>query len=168
MRFPRLARRGTRRPPSIHAYRQLLLSATGARQGTRWTFHLPIRLESPNVWGSERTAWRKTAARAALRTHLQIAYLHAGGPLISTKHSAGETRRMRVTVTRLVPKSRNFIRDGDNRRACTKPLNDALQDLGLLFEDSERWLEQPMPDQAISPDGFDWTVVTLEPAESTT
>lgn len=73
--------------------------------------------------------------------------------------------RRRVTVTRLVPSARNFIRDEENLHFCVKPLNDALKRLGLIFDDSRNWIDQPMPTQAVAPDKIARTIVRIERLE---
>lgn len=70
--------------------------------------------------------------------------------------------RRRVTVTRYVKSKRAFIRDEENLHFCVKPLNDALKRLGLIFDDSRNWIEQPMPEQRVAPDGIERTVVRIE------
>jgi hypothetical protein len=62
-----------------------------------------------------------------------------------------------------VPSARNFIRDDDNLRFAVKPLLDALKRQGYIKNDSRKWLEHPTPTQSVSPDGKDWTIVTIEP-----
>jgi hypothetical protein len=70
--------------------------------------------------------------------------------------------RRRVTVTRIVPGKRNFIKDDDNLRFAVKPLNDALKRLGLIYEDSRHWLEQTLPTQEVSCDGKYYTRILIE------
>ena len=74
-----------------------------------------------------------------------------------------ERRRERraVTIVRCLPSARNFCRDSDNLAYTAKPLKDALKRLGLIYEDSMLWLDSTVRD-AISPDGFDYTVIRLE------
>lgn len=70
--------------------------------------------------------------------------------------------RRRVTVVRQVKYRGHFIRDDDNLRFATKPLNDALTRIGLLYDDSRDWLEQAMPMQEVSRDRQVRTVVRIE------
>lgn len=70
--------------------------------------------------------------------------------------------RRRVTVTRMVPGKRNYIRDDDNLRFAVKPLNDALKRLGLIYDDSRRYLEQTLPTQEVSTDGKYYTRILIE------
>lgn len=66
-----------------------------------------------------------------------------------------------VTITRVVPSARNFIRDDDNLRFATKPLNDALKRLKLIHDDSRKWLEQGIPTQEVSTDGKYYTRIRI-------
>jgi hypothetical protein len=75
--------------------------------------------------------------------------------------------RRRVSVVRQVPSLRNFIRDDDNLRFATKPLNDALKRLGLIHDDSRKWLEQVTPTQEVSSDGKYYTRIVIEPVGQT-
>lgn len=74
--------------------------------------------------------------------------------------------RRRVTVIRQVATRRQFIRDDENLHFAVKPLNDALKRLGLLYDDSRTWLEQPPVEQQVSPDGQARTIVRLERTEA--
>lgn len=153
----------SRRTIAPRDWRQQLLPSTASQDGDRIEIRLAQRLDSPNAWGAARSNWKKAAARTSLRVRLAMAVdmsLRVKLPRVPP-----ETRRMRVTVTRLVPSERNFIRDTDNLMFCTKPLRDALKDLALIRDDSQRWLETDLPRQERSPDGCDWTIVVLEPAQ---
>lgn len=70
--------------------------------------------------------------------------------------------RRRVTVVRYVKSFRSFIRDEDNLRFAVKPINDALKRVGLIYEDSRAWLEQPELEQRVADDGVERTVVRIE------
>lgn len=70
--------------------------------------------------------------------------------------------RRRATVIRQVKFAGHFIRDDDNLRFAVKPLNDALKRIGLLYDDSRDWLEQPMPLQEVSRDRLARTIVRIE------
>jgi hypothetical protein len=73
---------------------------------------------------------------------------------------AAQKQRRRVTFTRIVPSARNFIRDADNLMFSVKPALDSLKRLGLIYDDSMKWLEQPIPTQEV---GKDWaTVIQIE------
>ena len=136
---------------------------------------VPIRLSSPNATRGHH--WSRRHAETNTWELLIPAYAPAGHGSWSLVASATLTqdrrgrRRVklqrirecrRVTVTRLVPSSRNFIRDEENLRFSTKPVNDALKRLGFLYDDSRRWLEQPLPREEVAPDGRDVTVIQIE------
>lgn len=70
--------------------------------------------------------------------------------------------RRRVTIIRQVTTRRQFIRDDENLHFAVKPLNDALKRLGLLYDDSRTWLEQPPVEQQLSADGHPHTIVRIE------
>jgi hypothetical protein len=70
---------------------------------------------------------------------------------------------VRVVIRRLVPSARAFIKDADNLRFTTKPVNDALKRAGLIPGDSKKLLDQPEPRQAVSEDGKYWTQIYIEP-----
>lgn len=70
--------------------------------------------------------------------------------------------RRRVSVIRRVKYASHFIRDDDNLRFATKPLNDALKRAGLLYDDSRDWLVQDMPVQEVSSDRQPRTIVRIE------
>lgn len=137
------------------------------------TITVPRELKSPNRWNGrhwrykhretqewEQAVWVWIAKAAGAKTLQQVLVsMNAIGP----KRVCDEKRV--VTVTRLVPSSRNFIRDDDNLRFATKPLNDALKRLGLIRDDNRKWLEQPMPLQEVSKTGGWATVIQIASAE---
>lgn len=121
------------------------------------TLRIPRELRSPNAWMWKH--WRiKQRERSEWEAELMVACVKR-----DRYHSFG-TRivpfRSRVTVTRIVPSRRNFIKDDDNLRFAVKPLNDALKRKGLIYEDSRNYLEQPMPTQEVGP-GYE-TVIVIE------
>jgi len=136
---------------------------------------VPKRLESPNVtrgyhWRRrhrETMAWQGLIHGHAPRmrplwsveTNPRLAYDDRGRPYLKTDRIP---ERRRVTITRLVPSRRNFIRDDDNLRFAAKPVNDALKRLGFLYDDTRTWLEQPAPVQTVDPQGRDLTVIRIE------
>lgn len=128
------------------------------------TLTVPRALLSPNKWqgrhwrfkhrdtlGWEAALWASYAIQCGTAAALRLMRVGEGAPI-----------RRRVTVTRFVPSARNFIRDDDNLRFSTKPLNDALKRLGLIHSDARNWLEQSMPTQDVSATGEWATVVTIE------
>jgi hypothetical protein len=131
------------------------------------TLRIPRELRSPNAWmwthwrikQRERETWeREVFAQAAIHYGTGRAMrLQVAGSL-----GSGDPSRHRVTVTRVVPSRRNFIRDDDNLRFSVKPLNDALKRCGLIYSDARTWLEQSMPTQTVSPHGRYETIVEIE------
>lgn len=139
------------------------------RTGTTLEFRVARKLDSPNLWrahwslGHNLMKWWLRAFTNALATD-------AGFGSLARFQSEGHLPhrpavKMRVTVTRQVSSRRNFLRDDDDLRYTTKPLNDALKHAGLIFDDGREWLEQSMPVQEVSPDGHDWTIVRIEPVD---
>lgn len=136
---------------------------------------VPLRLASPNAtrghhWSRrhrETNTWELLIDGYAPAGHTAWS-LVASANLVESRHGRRRVQlhrireRRRVTVTRLVPSARHFIRDEENLRFCTKPVNDALKRLGYLYDDSRRWMEQPLPGEEISPDGRDYTVIRIE------
>ena len=121
------------------------------------TLRIPRELRSPNAW-----LWRhwrvKQREREDWEMELMLACVkrdraHSFSPRLVPF-------RRRVTVTRIVPSRRNFIKDDDNLRFAVKPLNDALKRKGLIYEDSREYLDQPMPTQEVGP-GYE-TIIVIE------
>lgn len=123
-------------------------------------------LKSPNKWQGrhwrykhketqewEQAIWVEIAQQRGVKSILGA--LQAMG--------VGETceEKKLVVVTRLVPSARNFIKDDDNLRFATKPLNDALKRLKLIHDDSRKWLEQGIPTQEVSSDGQYYTRIRI-------
>lgn len=132
-------------------------------QGETLVFRVARRLDSPNRWQGRHWRYKDNLTRTWERAMARA--LVARGPQLEDR-SVIVRRRMKVTVARLVPSARNFIRDDDNLRFAVKPLNDALKRLGLIYQDARAWLEQSMPEQRVSEDGYDWTIVTVTPVEA--
>lgn len=134
---------------------------------------IPRELRSPNAWlwkhwrvkQKEREDWQTEIAIQALRPEVRKkldiwVLLYAKNQIPEAKREC--KRKRRVTVTRYVPKKRNFIRDDDNLRFAVKPVNDALKRLGLIKDDNRKWLDQPMPVQEVSADGKYYTRILIE------
>jgi len=128
------------------------------------------QLKSPNVWNGrhwrykhrESQAWEKDLFYAiALQTRVK-GVLGALFVLGAFPWQSCEGKRS-VKVTRLVPSSRNFIRDDDNLRFAVKPLFDALKRLKLIKDDSRTWLQHETPTQEVSTDGKYYTRIQIEP-----
>jgi hypothetical protein len=135
-------------------------------------FRVARRLRSPNTWQGHHWRVKDNETKSWQRLLLQAAPLSLPEAILRWRALAGTPaewdqgpERRLVLVTRCVPSRQNFIRDEDNLRFTTKPLNDALKRMGLIYQDSRRWLEQPMPEQRVSGDGQDWTEITIGPCE---
>lgn len=134
-----------------------------------WEIRVPRELKSPNktLWAH----WRlKQAERAAWEEALLLAVAIYGG--MSTVAGAqflkslsvfvgAQQERRRVVLTRLVPHTRNFVRDEDNLRFCGKPLFDAMKRVGMLTDDRRELLDAPAPTQVVSPEGY-VTVIEIQ------
>ena len=133
---------------------------------------VPRGLKSPNVgrgakwYGRHKETkaweidiWAAVMTRAGARSVLDV--LTLDGRL---NHASARKERRRVVVTRVVPSARNFLKDSENILFSLKPVNDALKRLGLIYDDSMKWLEQPMPTQEVGPA---WeTVIQIERLEA--
>lgn len=135
---------------------------------------LPIRLDSPNKlrwahWSklSKESKLFRAAIAAIAGCRIRewsvvegVEWRHDGKRLRPYEQKRKERRR--VTVIREVKQASHFLQDDDNLRFCVKPLNDALKRLGLIYDDSREWLEQPMPEQRVSADKHVRTIVRIE------
>lgn len=91
----------------------------------------------------ERMHWAvKGRMRKAFAQEIIIAAANAGLKLRPTDTKPG---RRRVTITTYRPRRL----DPDNTQGGLKPLLDAMRDVGLLRNDSPRWLELPPVNQII-------------------
>lgn len=143
-----------------------------------WELRILRELKSPNktYWAH----WRlKQADRQAWEVAIELAIAKFGGMEVAAgaqilrraglslfvgrdaKRQLVKERR-RVTVHRLVPSLRNFIKDDDNLAFAIKPLCDALKRVGLIYEDKREYLDAPRPSQAVSPDGIYTTVIEIQ------
>jgi len=136
------------------------------RKGTTLEFRVARKLDSPNVW---RAHWAlgHNLMKWWLRAFTNALAINAGFDSMARFDMEGHLPRVsfrtKVTVIRQVPSTRNFIRDDDDLRYTTKPLNDALKHAGLIKDDSRKWLRQDIPTQEVSQDGLYWTIVRIEP-----
>lgn len=133
---------------------------------------IPRRLRTPNEFlgmhwrekSRERQAWEGSLASAvagALGVPDAQRLLKPNIGLPGCQ-GVGCLDRRRVTVVRLAPSRRNFIRDDDNLRFTVKPVLDAMKHLGLIRDDHRKWIELPLPTQDVAADGRFWTVISLE------
>lgn len=137
---------------------------------------LPHKLESPNIvrgfhwraWRRETRMWQMLVRTAAPSGTIEawslilesIPKLDKRGHYKFVEQRKKERRQ--VTVIREVASARRFIRDDDNLRFSTKPLNDALKRLGLVYDDNRHWMVQPDVEQRVSVDGKDRTIVRIQ------
>jgi Holliday junction resolvase RusA-like endonuclease len=124
------------------------------------TLRIQRELVSPNQWNGRH--WR-VKHRISQEWEQELGWMAL--QWLREQREIAATSRMRLTVTREVPSGRNYIRDDDNLRFCVKPLLDAVKRLGLIKNDSRKWLELPVPEQRVSLDGQHWTQIKIEPAE---
>lgn len=162
-------------PDAFDAATRLIIRGELERHGDRLTFRLPDRMESPNEWqGANRMVKHRITKRWEARMRRLIADA-AGRTSISEFAWPVEAlglarcvkRRMAVAIERHAPSARNFCRDDDNIHFLSKPINDALKRMGLIFEDSTRWIDRARPVQRVSADGRWWAVITVEPEQTT-
>jgi len=137
-----------------------------------WEIRIKRELPSANktLWAHwrvkqrERAEWERAlnaaaAAYAGVTTTAGLAWLKKQ---LSLFVPPGEKVRRRVVVTRLVPSKRRFCRDDINLDFAHKHLVDAMKQIGMITEDSRKWLDCPRPTEAVSPDGEAWTIVELQ------
>lgn len=144
------------------------------------TLKIPRRLDSPNTWNGRHwrvkhrlsQVWEQEIGAAMCditNASLKRQGKRIGLPTVIAcfqglaRNGYEVADKVRVSVERQVPSARNFIRDDDNLRFSVKPLLDALKRQGYIKNDSRKWLEHPTPTQSVSPDGKDYTIVTIEP-----
>lgn len=133
---------------------------------------IPRELKSPNRmakghWSRrhrESQEWEKFIWVAVLQqrsTVLPVTPVQAAVASLKGQPIFGCQEKRRVSVIRECPSKRNFIKDDDNLRYSVKQLNDAIKRLGLIRDDSRKWLEQSVT-QAVSSDGRWRTVIEIE------
>lgn len=139
----------------------------GRRDGRTWIFVFRQKLESPNRF---RAHWSlQNGARAKWEQQVRIVICQAL-EVASWEWLAQLGRRpdcrekMRLQIVRLVPSSREFIRDDDNLAFSRKGLSDAMKRCGLLKDDRREWLDARPIYQDVAPNGFPLTVCVLWPA----
>ena len=136
---------------------------------------LPMRLDTPNKrrgghWSTrhkETKAWEHIV-RAIANVNIQRWSLIEDTAIRRDncgKHRIVEQRRRerrRVTVVRQVSGVDGLIRDHENLHFAMKPVNDALKRIGLIYDDSMEWMDQPIPEQRVVPKAPEMTVIRIE------
>lgn len=141
----------------------------GVRVGEAWALVIAEKLTSPNAWKAswmlqqaQRKKWEKLLKPAILQA-LGVASWEWLGQLGRTP----ETHcKVTMQIVRLVPSSREFIRDDDNLAFSRKQVTDALKRLGLLKEDRREWLDSQSIYQDVAPNGRPLTVFLLWPTHA--
>lgn len=141
----------------------------GVKVGEAWALVIAEKLTSPNRWMSSgfrqhgnRTKWERLL-KAAILSALGVAswqWLKELGRLPATHV------KMTLQIVRLVPSSREFIRDDDNLAFSRKQVSDAMKHVGLLKEDRREWLEALTIHQDVTPNGKSLTVFLLWPTHA--
>lgn len=125
--------------------------------GDRVTFRIGLELKSPNAW-----LWTHWRVKHLYRQQWQDALERALPVTVRASMAAVSTPR-RLTITRLAPSRRHFIRDEDNAMFAGKAIRDGLVSLGVLKDDSWAWLENAPLQQVVAPDRQWLTVIVVEP-----
>lgn len=130
---------------------------------------LPLRLPSPNAWlGMGR--WHHHRQKRRWATALTTVLAEAAG-----RHTvAGVDPPCRLLglepcrepralhIQRWTANRAGLVKDNDNLHFAAKFLRDEIVKTGLLHDDSDAWLTATTG-QAVSPDGRDWTEITITP-----
>lgn len=135
---------------------------------------IPKTLESPNKdrghhWSKKHRATKGWEAAIAILGGGRLAPLRLVEEERAVRTRRGyelkvrrRKERRRVVITRYVAHARQLLSDDDNRRYLSKPINDALKRLALIYDDRREWLEHPEPTQEVSTDATDYTVIRIE------
>lgn len=124
---------------------------------------LPCRLRSLN---SLKTGIARHSDTVRWEKYLANAQCISNDGSVHPKNGHGR-KKLRLEVQRLTP-SRRYILDQTNLQGGAKGLEDALMRLGLLVDDGPQWLEGPIATQALSTDGYYWTIIKLSVAKNQT
>ena len=135
------------------------------RDGVVIEFRIAAKLHSPNIWRKHWSIGHKLM-KFWLHAFTNALSVNAGFDSMARFRLEGHLppcpkMQMRVMVTRQVPSTRNFLKDDDDLRYTTKPLNDALKHSGLNYDDARVWLEKPMPLQERSQNVFSSTTAPV-------
>jgi hypothetical protein len=139
---------------------------------------IPRELESPNRdrghhWSKKNRAtkaWEELIAILGGGTIAPFRLVEEERPVKTSRGFELKIRRRkerrRVTITRYVGHTRRLLKDADNLRYTSKPVLDALKRLALVYDDAREWTEHPEPEQKVSADGTDYTVIRIERLEA--
>lgn len=173
----RLARRRQR-----HRERQLLTGVVtrdprtgGVRHGRAeiadgcCVLWLPKRLMSPNRslathWTTKlraRKAWARVIRLAVADTMQRPTIAAFETPALALGWTP-PVARVRVHLERRAPTRRHLLTDRDNLFASVKGVVDAVVRAGFVEDDRDAAIDLQVT-QTVSPDGLDWTVVTIAP-----
>lgn len=129
-------------------------------EGIDLVITIPRLLDSPNTWQGRHWSYKDRLTKSWEQELSFARRVPAAAALIE---AVARAPRVRALVTRVTRSRRNFIKDDDNLRFVTKPLNDALVRARFMPGDSRTLLEQPMPEQIASPDVGPLTIIRLRP-----
>lgn len=161
--------------------RQIVLpeEAVATREGHEFVFRIARELKSPNSWNGahwtvkhrESQEWERLLTIAVFTGGQAQRFSDCAVFLLALKSQreamTAEPQRLRVTIERHAPSERHFIRDDDNLAFTSKPVCDALKRLGYIHNDSQKWLDHPIPTQHVSADGQWWTIIRVEARQKT-
>jgi hypothetical protein len=145
--------------------------ATIDAPGDAIAFRVARELRSVNAWqgrhwsikNRERQGWEDALTHAlCLASGAQSvgAMLFLMNAIPAAKRVC--TTKRKVSIQRLAPSKRRFIRDDDNLAAASKPVLDALKRLAFIKDDRRQWIDLVVVPQDVSTDGRFWTVITVE------
>lgn len=133
------------------------------------SLRIPRELVSPNKWNGRHWRVKHRISQDWEKDIYHLTLSSLGARTLTDclafellRKGERQPTRKRVTFTRETPSGRNFIRDDDNLRFSCKPALDALKRIGLIWNDSRKWIELPTPEQRISADGKHWTVIEID------
>ncbi len=138
----------------------------GLRVDGAWVFVIAAKLESPNRF---RAHWSlQNGSRAKWEKAMQVVVAQALGvaawsSVLELGRQPACTEKMTLQIVRLVPSSREFIRDDDNLAFSRKGSTDSMKRVGLLKDDRREWLEAQQIYQDVAPKGQALTVFFLWP-----
>lgn len=161
---------GVARDPKTGQVRRGAITRTAGRVELR----LPKRLPSPNEVAKLSWRARHYGLRRAWLEVIQTAAIDScrSGKAFAVQTSAAGAvgwmappDRAHVEVLRLVRQAGHLMTDQDNEQASVKQLLDCLKATGFILDDRRPYASSHVT-QGVSPDGQDWTIVTITAPES--